>query len=257
VCHGVILSVESEESQLQGDNVAGKVLLVDDSAMAQSMGRQILTEGGYTVETAGSANEATARLAEFQPDVLVLDAVMQGGPAGLEMCGELRANSALVTLPVVLTGGAMDSIDAEDATEAGADSFVLKPFEATELLARVREAEELAGRRERPQFEMLRAPAPPTTAPQIWPAEVVAKFFGTSSRSAPSPQPIFSEKESSTSSTVHSDAQAISGDISLDIGRLEALLREALAAEVPAIADRLARTVVAAIAKAQNPRGYS
>jgi class 3 adenylate cyclase/CheY-like chemotaxis protein len=91
---------------------------------------------GYEVVTASSGDEALAKVRDTKPDMVLTDIVMPG-MNGYELCRRLRADPATAFLPIV-TVTASGAEEKREALDAGADDFVAKPFDKTELLARVR-----------------------------------------------------------------------------------------------------------------------
>ena len=120
-----------------------KVLLADDSMTAQNMGKKILTESGYDVTTVSNGAAAVKKIAEVKPDLVILDIYMPGY-TGLEVCERVRANFDTANLPVLLTVGKMEPYRAEDGAKVRADGVIIKPFEATDLLALVKKISEKA-----------------------------------------------------------------------------------------------------------------
>ncbi|HEU5404032.1 MAG TPA: response regulator [Terriglobales bacterium] len=120
-----------------------KVLLADDSMTAQNMGKKILAESGYDVTTVSNGAAAVKKIAEVKPDVVILDIYMPGY-TGLEVCERVRANMDTANLPVLLTVGKMEPYRAEDGAKVRADGVIVKPFEATDLLAVVKKMTEKA-----------------------------------------------------------------------------------------------------------------
>ena len=118
-----------------------KVLLADDSMTAQNMGRKILSESGYDVTTVSNGAAAVKKIAEVKPDLVILDIYMPGY-TGLEVCERVRANFDTANLPVLLTVGKMEPYRAEDGAKVRADGVIVKPFEATDLLAIVKKLSE-------------------------------------------------------------------------------------------------------------------
>jgi adenylate cyclase len=114
----------------------GVVLVVDDKSANRRLLEAVLSPRGYRVVTAESGEEALRLLAEDRPDVVLLDIVMPGID-GYEVCRRIRADEQTALLPVVMitASGEQEKVM---ATEAGADDFVTKPFDQSELLARVR-----------------------------------------------------------------------------------------------------------------------
>ena len=113
------------------------VLLADDSVPAQSMGKKILADAGYTVLTVNNGLEALRKITEAAPDVAILDIFMPGY-TGLEICKRLRANAATAAIPVILTVGKMEPYRPEDGELVHSNAVIVKPFAAAELISAVR-----------------------------------------------------------------------------------------------------------------------
>jgi CheY-like chemotaxis protein len=114
--------------------LARKILLADDSVTAQNMGRKILTDAGYDVVTVNNGSAALKRVAEQKPDLIVLDVYMPGY-SGLEVCVRLKDAPETARIPILLTVGKLEPFKPEEATRVRADGFIVKPFEASELLS--------------------------------------------------------------------------------------------------------------------------
>jgi len=112
-----------------------RILVVDDDRAVRDSLRRSLAFNGYQVDTATDGLEALEHVARSRPDALVLD-VMMPRVGGLEACRRLRADGD--DLPIlVLT--ARDSVaDRVAGLDAGADDYLVKPFDLEELLARLR-----------------------------------------------------------------------------------------------------------------------
>jgi adenylate cyclase len=113
-----------------------KVLVVDDALANCEVLEAILSPRGYTVLLARSGEEALAKVASDQPDLVLLDIVMPRMD-GYQVCKRLRNDPALSYLPVVMIT-ASEQEERVRALEAGADDFIQKPFDHAELLARVK-----------------------------------------------------------------------------------------------------------------------
>lgn len=111
------------------------ILVVDDDARLRSLLQRFLTEAGFRVTTAGSAEEARDRLRFLQPDLMVLD-VMMPGETGLSLTQSLKG--AATGLPIILLTAAGAPEDRIAGFEAGADDYLPKPFEPRELSLRIR-----------------------------------------------------------------------------------------------------------------------
>lgn len=96
----------------------------------------VLERRGYVVDRAASGDEALARVAAAQPDLIVSDILMPGMD-GFELVRRLRAKPATALLPVILVTSLEES-ERIKGLEAGADDFLSKPVKWEELFARVR-----------------------------------------------------------------------------------------------------------------------
>lgn len=114
--------------------MARKILLADDSVTAQNMGRKILGDAGYDVLTVNNGSAALKRVAEQKPDLIVLDVYMPGY-SGLEVCQRLKESPDTEHIPVLLTVGKLEPFKPEEARRVRADAYIIKPFEASELLS--------------------------------------------------------------------------------------------------------------------------
>jgi adenylate cyclase len=113
-----------------------KVLVVDDLEQNIRLLEAVLGSNGYEVRSASSGPEALERVREEVPDIVLLD-IQMPGMNGYEVCRRLRENPATQFLPVVMVTSSDQEVRI-NAIEAGADDFIIKPFNKQELLARVR-----------------------------------------------------------------------------------------------------------------------
>jgi CheY-like chemotaxis protein len=121
--------------------LARTVLLADDSVTAQNMGRRILMDAGYEVVTVNNGSAALKKIHEHHPDLIVLDVYMPGY-GGLEVCQRLKESVDTARIPVLLSVGKMEPFKAEEARRVRADGHIIKPFEASELLAALAKLED-------------------------------------------------------------------------------------------------------------------
>ncbi len=117
------------------------ILVVDDEPQIRRVMRTSLTSEGYAVLEARSGEEALETLRRERPDLVLLDINMPG-ISGLETCREIRSNS---DVPIIMLTVRNTEKDKVRALDAGADDYVVKPFGAGELLARIRAALRRAG----------------------------------------------------------------------------------------------------------------
>lgn len=121
--------------------MARKILLADDSVTAQNMGRKILADAGYEVITVNNGSAALKKIGEQHPDVIVLDVYMPGY-SGLEVCQRLKEGGETARIPILLTVGKLEPFKPEEAKRVRADAFIVKPFEASELLSALTKLED-------------------------------------------------------------------------------------------------------------------
>ncbi len=116
-------------------------MLADDSVTAQNMGRKILADAGYEVITVNNGSAALKRIAEAKPDLIVLDVYMPGY-SGLEVCQRLKEANETARIPILLTVGKLEPFKPEEARRVRAEAFIVKPFEASELLSALTKLED-------------------------------------------------------------------------------------------------------------------
>jgi len=124
---------------------AGCILLVEDNVDMRDYLTRLLHADGWQVEAVGSVEEA---LATSTLPELVLSDVMLPDRSGIELVKLMRANPALMRIPVILLTARAGPDSASEGLAAGADDYIVKPFAAQELLARIRTHHELARLRE-------------------------------------------------------------------------------------------------------------
>ncbi len=112
-----------------------RILVVEDD-QAILMGLcDLLEDEGFTVERASDGEAALEAWARTKPDLILLD-VMIPEKSGFDVCREIRRKDALT--PIVMLTAKGEEVDKVVGLELGADDYVVKPFAAAELLARVR-----------------------------------------------------------------------------------------------------------------------
>lgn len=117
--------------------MANKILIVDDEPFNLDLLEQELVDQDYTVERANDGIEALAKVESFAPDVVLLDYMMPN-MNGIEVVRRLRQDERFRSLPVILVTAKGSQEDKVRGLDAGADDYVVKPFDSFELGARVR-----------------------------------------------------------------------------------------------------------------------
>lgn len=115
---------------------AATILIVDDEPQIRRVLRTTLSSQGYTVVEARSGEEALERIRVERADLVLLD-VNLPELSGLDTCREIRRS---MDVPIIMLTVRNSERDKVQALDAGADDYVVKPFGAEELMARIRAA---------------------------------------------------------------------------------------------------------------------
>jgi DNA-binding response OmpR family regulator len=113
------------------------VLVVDDDEAFREIATRILRDAGYTAVEASSGEEAVEVARRQQPDVVVLDVRLRGTLSGHEVCRIIKREIQPEPAVLFVSGARTESFDRVGGLLVGADDYVVKPFAADELLARV------------------------------------------------------------------------------------------------------------------------
>jgi DNA-binding response OmpR family regulator len=114
--------------------MAGKILIVDDDARICELVSLYLRKEGYGTREANGGDEALKAFAAYKPDAVILD-IMLPETDGYAVCREIRKTSACPVLMLTAKGEVFDKVL---GLELGADDYVVKPFDAKELVARIK-----------------------------------------------------------------------------------------------------------------------
>jgi PAS domain S-box-containing protein len=137
-----VFQANGSQFSVLGSSPGGRILLADDNADMREYVRRLLS-GRYTIETVADGAAALAAARERPPDLLITD-VMMPQLDGFGLLHELRADPRTSEVPVVLLSARAGEEARVEGLAAGADDYLVKPFSARELLARVESLLELA-----------------------------------------------------------------------------------------------------------------
>lgn len=112
-----------------------KILVVDDEPRVVRLVSEVMRAVGYQVITAGTGRSALEAIALERPNLVLLDILLPDGMDGYEICRRIREFSEVPV--IMLTAKALDS-EMLHGFDAGADDYLTKPFNAKELVARVK-----------------------------------------------------------------------------------------------------------------------
>lgn len=114
-----------------------KLLIVEDMESVVTLLRTILEREGFEVVSAQDGLEALEAVRREKPDLLLLDLILPGLD-GLEVLRRIRNDPQTAHLPIIILSGKEEERDKVIGLEIGADDYVTKPFQANELVARIK-----------------------------------------------------------------------------------------------------------------------
>jgi CheY-like chemotaxis protein len=115
-----------------------RVLLVDDERQNRTLLEVMLEPEGYVLETAENGEKALAMVETFAPDLIILD-IMMPGMNGYVVTSRVRENPATKHIPIILLSALDDRNSKAHGLGAGADAFLGKPIDRTELCRHVKQ----------------------------------------------------------------------------------------------------------------------
>jgi DNA-binding response OmpR family regulator len=114
------------------------ILVVDDDEHLRLLCQTCLRYAEYSVVTAVSAQQALARLAASKVDLVILDVDLNDRLDGVDVLKRIKADPATAHLPVMILSAHNQQTEIERGVEAGADYYMTKPYEVSEIIANVR-----------------------------------------------------------------------------------------------------------------------
>jgi predicted signal transduction protein with EAL and GGDEF domain/FixJ family two-component response regulator len=114
-----------------------RVLVADDDAILREIAGAMLRDAGFAVQTVANGDAAVAACAQRLPDIALLDVEMPDGN-GYQACTNIRSLPGGADLPIVMVTGCDDTVSIDQAYEAGATDFVVKPINWALLVHRIR-----------------------------------------------------------------------------------------------------------------------
>ena len=113
------------------------ILIVEDEPAIRDMLAFALRKGDFVPICAGDGRQAQECIAERVPDMILLDWMLPGS-SGLELARRWRREATTRDIPIIMLTARGEENDRVGGLEAGVDDYVVKPFSARELLARMR-----------------------------------------------------------------------------------------------------------------------
>src|SRR5277367_4502716 len=117
--------------------ITGSILVADDQAANRELLEELLAAEGFQVVLVADGAAALEQLSIVPIDLVLLDVLMPH-LNGFQTCEKIKANPETYLIPVILVTALLDKQDRIEGIRAGADDFLTRPVDRTELLARVR-----------------------------------------------------------------------------------------------------------------------
>ncbi|MDR2518169.1 MAG: response regulator transcription factor [Spirochaetaceae bacterium] len=118
-------------------NLHKKILIVDDEIINADFFDVMLSKLGFVVEKANDGVEALEKIKKFYPDLIMLDNIMPR-MSGWELTKTLKGNPKYKEIPIIMFSALDDVKDKVESFELGVDDYITKPFNFSEVLARIR-----------------------------------------------------------------------------------------------------------------------
>lgn len=123
---------------IQSDNSMSTVMVVEDSVTQREMISNLLKDSGLHVTVASDGVEALEQVQKHCPDLVVLDIVMPR-MNGYELCRRLKSDPKTQNIAVVMCSSKGEEFDRYWGMKQGADAYIAKPFQPTELVGTVKQ----------------------------------------------------------------------------------------------------------------------
>lgn len=127
-----------------------RILIADDHPQGVELLEAYLSSADYELQTAADGEETMRKVAEWKPDLILLD-VMMPKLSGFEVCKRLKSDPATRDIVILMITALDQSSDIDRAVEVGTNDYLTKPINKTELLLRVKAA--LASRKHATQLD--------------------------------------------------------------------------------------------------------
>ena len=118
-------------------NTQKKILVIDDEVINLEFFEVMLTKLGFVVEKAENGEEGQAKVKKFSPDLIIMDNIMPK-MSGWELTKILKADPKYQEIPIIMLSALDDVKDKVEGFELGIDDYITKPFNFSEVLARIR-----------------------------------------------------------------------------------------------------------------------
>jgi len=115
-----------------------KILIIDDDVTMTGLLKTLIQMEGHAPTVVNDSTKAIEIAGSVDPDLITLD-LMMPGLSGFELCALLQQNPKFAKVPIIIVSARDDSASKERARMAGAKAYVIKPFNADELMQKINE----------------------------------------------------------------------------------------------------------------------
>jgi len=115
-----------------------RILIVDDEPNIVLALELIMGKAGFEVQTVDDGEKAMHAIAEFRPDLVLLD-IMMPKMGGYEVCQRIRSDASLKNIRIIMLTAKDRDVEKEKGMVLGVDSYMTKPFSTREVVAKVKE----------------------------------------------------------------------------------------------------------------------
>ncbi len=114
--------------------ITGKILFIDDDNFLRKVYQTELKDKGFEVALASNGIEGLEKILSEKPDIVILDLIMPG-KSGFEVLGDMQANAAMVSIPVIVLSNLAQSDDQKHALDLGAVDYLVKDNTTLDIIA--------------------------------------------------------------------------------------------------------------------------
>ena len=115
----------------------GKIFIIEDESSIIKLIEHNLKKNGFIVSSSVNGNDGLKELKKFQPDLLLLDWMLPD-LSGIEICKNIRKDTSIKNLPVIMLTAKGEEEDKIKGLDSGVDDYLTKPFSFNELMARIK-----------------------------------------------------------------------------------------------------------------------
>ena len=118
-------------------SIKANILVIEDEPEVSYTIKQYLEQKDFTVTILSDGIEAVEIIKKYEPDLIILDWLLPG-KSGIEICADLRKTPATSKIPILMLSSRIENFEKVTGLDNGADDYIAKPFNSSELIARIK-----------------------------------------------------------------------------------------------------------------------